>query len=260
MKFSVLCSSSSGNCTLLKVNNKNYLLDAGISARGLKEKLNYLNEDLDNIEGIFVTHEHTDHIYGLASIAKKYSPAIYLTKNTYKSLSDADKEKISPILFKFIKCEEDFYVDDLHILPFRISHDAKDPVGYKFEYNNKVLVYLTDTGVFIPRDDLKNADSYILESNHEPDMLVMSGRPWVLINRILSNTGHLSNQDSAKLFSELVGEKTQSLVLFHLSSECNTKDLALLAYKYYFKEKNQSIINTKITVSDKKIPTKFIEV
>ena len=91
-------------------------------------------------------------------------------------------------------------------------------------------------------------------------MLVMSGRPWVLINRILSKTGHLSNEDSAKLFSELVGEKTKSLVLFHLSSECNTKDLALLAYKSYFKEAKSTIQNTKITVSDKKKPTEFIEV
>ena len=260
MKFSVLCSSSSGNCTILKVNNKSYLLDAGVSARGLKDRLDYLNEEINKIDGIFITHEHIDHVLGLSSITKKYSPTIYLTKNTYKSLSDSDKEKISPILFKFIKSEEEFYVDNLRILPFRISHDASDPVGYRFECDGKVLVYLTDTGTFIPRDDLMNADSYILESNHEPDMLMMSNRPWVLINRILSKTGHLSNQDSAKLFSNLVGEKTKSVVLFHLSNECNTKDLALLAYKTYFEGASKSIKNAKITVSDKKVPTKFIEV
>ncbi len=260
MKFSVLCSSSSGNCTLLQVNNKYYLLDAGLSARGLKERLNSMNENLVKLSGIFITHEHFDHVSGLSSIAKCYEPTIYITKNTYRALPESDKEKISPILFSFIKCEEEFYVDGIKVLPFRTSHDAKDPVGFRFEYDNKVLVYLTDTGIFIPRDDLKNADSYILESNHEPDMLVMSGRPWVLINRILSKTGHLSNEDSAKLFSELVGEKTKSLVLFHLSSECNTKDLALLAYKSYFKEAKSTIQNTKITISDKKKPTEFIEV
>ena len=182
MKFSVLSSSSSGNCSILKVNNKTYLLDAGLSARSLKDKLLLIGDEIEKIDAVFITHEHSDHIYGLASIAKKYSPTIYITRNTYKSLSDSDKDKISPILFKFIKSEEDFIVDDLKIFPFKTSHDAIDPIGYRFEENGKVLVYLTDTGIFVPRHELINADAYILEANHEPQMLTMSSRPWVLIN------------------------------------------------------------------------------
>jgi len=260
MKYIVLSSSSSGNCSYLEVNNKRYLLDAGISLRQVKLRLQEKNIEFDFLDGIFITHEHSDHIQGLASIATKLKATIYTTKKTYKSFNDSIKEKISPIQYKFINVEEEFMVDGMKVHPFKTSHDASESIGFRFCFNEKTLVYLTDTGKFESRLDLVNADSYILECNHEPDMLMMSSRPWILKNRIMSEDGHLSNGDSAVLFSKLMGEKTKSLVLFHLSSECNTKELALLAYESYFARINVSLENVKIIVSDKTEPTDFIEV
>jgi len=259
MKFSVLSSSSSGNSVYLEVNNKKILLDAGLSFRQLSIRALKKNIDISKIDYIFITHEHRDHVAGLYSVLINTNATIYLTKSTYKALSVNDKERINPINLKFIKVEEEFDIDGIKVLPFKTNHDAAESVGYRFEYDNKTLVYLTDTGEFDSREELINKECYILESNHEKDMLLMSARPWVLKERIASNIGHLSNEQSAEVFSNLVGPKTKTLVLYHLSSECNTKDIALLTYKNYFKGTN-IINNINIIVSDKNEPTDLIEV
>jgi len=259
MRFCVLSSSSSGNSVYLEINNKKFLLDAGFSYRQLSLKAEKAEINLNSIDSIFITHEHSDHVSGLYSISSKFNSSIYLTKDTYKSLSQVDKERINPINLKFIKANEFFEIDGIKILPFKTNHDAKDSIGYMFEYDNKSLVYLTDTGYFDPREELINKDCYILESNHEKDMLLMSNRPWILKERIMSNDGHLSNEQSCEVFSNLVGPNTKTLVLYHLSSECNTKDIALLTYKNYFKGTN-IINNINIIVSDREEPTSIIEV
>lgn len=261
MKFSVLSSSSSGNITILESEGKYYLLDAGIGIRSLYSRLNSLGIFVDKIEGIFITHEHSDHIKGLCAISSKFNPKIYISKLTYKNLPESVKDSISPINFKFFIPGEEFKVNDLTINTFNIYHDAADPVGFTFTSNDgKTLVYITDTGTLKPNELFINKDAYILESNHEPDLLLMSARPWSLKNRIMSEYGHLSNESSAELFSKIMGEKTKNLVLFHLSSECNTKELALSCFRTYFKSINASLDNIKITVSDITNPTELIEV
>lgn len=260
MKVSVLSSSSQGNCIYLEHNNKKYLFDCGISYRKLIEKMTAIGSFLDKLDGIFITHEHFDHISGLSSVIKKFNTNIYMTKGTYNGLSEKDKEKISPIYINFVKKDKVFKVDDITIYPFGLSHDAIDPVGYMLTFGDKKLVYLTDTGSFEAVDLLKNADFYILESNHEPDMLMLSNRPWSLINRILSAKGHLSNYQSVELFSKLIGDNTKKLVLYHLSNECNTKELALLAFKNYFKARKINTDNLEIYVSDREMPIKLLEV
>ena len=260
MKICVLSSSSSGNCIYLESNNKGYLLDCGISSRQIETKLSLINVNPFSIKGIFITHEHSDHISGLSSFFKKYNPTIYLSKGTYRGLKDSDKQVISPIYCKFIKAFEEFEVDNMKILPFPLSHDVYEPTGFKIEENNKSVVYLTDTGKFGYIEKLSNANMYIIESNHEKDLLLSSNRPWVLINRIMSDTGHLSNEDSAKVFSLLKGDNTSKIILFHLSNECNTKELALLKYETYFRKNNLSLDNVEMFVSDRSNPTPLIEV
>ena len=261
MKFSVLSSSSSGNITLLENDNKYYLLDAGIGVRSLYSKLNDLNIFVDKIEAIFITHEHADHIKGLSAITSKFNSKIYMSKLTYRNLPENVKESISPINFKFFVPEEEFKVDSLTINTFKVSHDAVDPVGYTFtDEKGKTLVYITDTGKLCPFDLITNKDAYIIESNHEPDLLLMSARPWVLKNRIMSEYGHLSNEDSAVLFSKIMGDRTKNVVLFHLSNECNTHELALSSYRMYFKSINVSLDKINIVVSNSNSVINFIEV
>lgn len=261
MKFMVLCSSSSGNCTYLESEGKKYLLDCGASLRQIYAKIKERNIFLDELNGIFITHEHSDHISGIVSVASHYNCPIYVSKLTYRALPDTVKEKISPIRFVFFKPEAEFPVYDLSIFPFRTSHDAIDPVGFRItDKSGKILVYLTDTGCFTPNEGLKNASAYIIESNHEPEVLLMSERPWVLKNRIMSDLGHLSNEASAELFNELKGENTKLLVLFHLSDECNTKELALTAFESYARVHGLSMDGYHIIVSDKTEPTELLEV
>ena len=260
MKTCVLTSSSTGNCVYLEINNNGYLLDCGISSRQIELKLKSIGKDPSSIKGIFITHEHQDHIAGLSSFFKKYGPTIYLTKGTYKGLSDSFRMAISPIYCKFVKAGESINVDSFSVYPFETSHDVNEPIGYKITSMDKSIVYLTDTGTFDYNQELSNCSAYIIESNHEPDMLMMSNRPWPLINRIMSKTGHLSNQASAEVFSKLMGDKTDKVILYHLSSECNTKDLAKLSYESYFRKNNLDLSSIKIIVSDKTEPTDIIEV
>lgn len=261
MKFSILSSSSSGNVVYLEHNNHHYLIDCGIGIRAIQSRLNNLNIHIEKLDGIFISHEHTDHVYGLPSVSSKLQPRIYMSKLAYRNMNYEEKERISPILFTFFNKNEEFIVDTLKIYPFGVSHDAADPVGFKIiDENENELVYLTDTGCFLYPEIIKNASAYIIESNHEPDLLLNSMRPWPLKNRILSNLGHLSNDDSAALFANLYGDKTKLCVLYHLSSECNSKELALMAYKNYFQKRSIDVSQISFVVSDRTHETKIYEV
>ena len=161
MKICVLSSSSSGNCIYLEVDKQGYLLDCGISSRQIEIKLNSIGVNPYSIKGVFITHEHSDHVSGLASFFKKYNPTIYLTKGTYKGLKDSDKQAISPIYCKFVKSMVEFNIGNLSILPFPLSHDVIEPTGFKFTYDSKSFAYITDTGVFEYMEELHNLDLYI---------------------------------------------------------------------------------------------------
>ncbi len=240
-------------------NDKYYLLDAGIGIRKIIKNLSEKGIELNHLDGIFLTHEHSDHVSGLRSIFSKMECPIYVSKNAYKYLSDDIKEKISPRYFHFIKNDDEFVVDDLVVKTFMTHHDSADPLGYRIEYNNQSIVYITDTGHLDESDVLKNATSYIIEANHEPNILLLSSRPWPLKQRIISDEGHLSNEDSAKLFYNIYGDKTESLVLYHLSKECNSDELALGAYRMYAKEHNIDSNNIKIYVAKKTDISDIIE-
>ena len=240
-------------------NNKYYLLDAGIGIRKIIKNLSDIGIALDHLDGIFLTHEHSDHVGGLKSIFSKLECPIYMSKIAYKYMADDIKDKISPRYFRFITNNDEFKVDDLTIKTFKTYHDSSDPLGYRFECGDKDIVYITDTGHMEETDLIKNASSYIIESNHEPNILLLSARPWPLKQRIISDEGHLSNEDSAKLFYHIFGDKTESVVLYHLSKECNTDDLALSAYRMYAKENNIDTKNIKIYVANKTEISEMIE-
>lgn len=226
MKYIIIESGSKGNATLIENEGRILLIDMGIALKSLKSALSLIHKKLLDIDALLLTHSHSDHVCGV-----KYLDAlpIYCTCDTYDSFNVTNIEPF-----------KSFNIGCFKITPLETSHDALHSVGYRIETKNETMIYMTDTGM-IPKKSLalmKNADYYIIESNHNVKMLSKSNRPEVLKLRILSDQGHLSNEDSAIYMSKLVGEKTKEINLAHLSEECNTPELALEAYKKVF-EKNE---------------------
>ena len=234
MKFIVIQSGSKGNATLVIDQGRVLLIDMGVTLRTLKEALAKENLNLFNISAMLLTHEHWDHTAGI-----RYLPPlpIYCTKETYNS-----ENVVEQIPY------EKFQIEHFNITPVSTSHDVKNPLGFIIENEEEKLVYLTDSGKITVKtlQKLKNADYYIIESNHDPDMLMATNRPMFLKKRILSTKGHLSNEQSATYMSKCIGEKTKEIVLAHLSEEANDPIVALETYKKVFEEANISLDNIKL--------------
>ncbi|MDP3130693.1 MAG: MBL fold metallo-hydrolase [Bacillota bacterium] len=238
MDFIVLASGSKGNATILKHGERRYLVDAGISLRMMQSRLSIKNDRLDRLDGIFVTHEHTDHISFLVALVNKFHCPVYLTEGTKRNLSRVIRENLKEDDYRVIGFDEPLLLEDFAVMAFPTYHDALEPCGFKFAVDGKTLVYMTDTGYFPDDriDAIRNADAYILEANHDPEMLLESDRPWLLKRRILDDQGHLSNADSAFLALNLAGDRTRLIMLAHLSQECNTPEKALETYYGVFAE------------------------
>lgn len=262
MKFSVIGSGSKGNVTYLETNNTKILIDCGLSFKQINVRLKAQDLNLQNLDGIFITHEHTDHVAGLDVLLRNLGSTVYMTEITYDSLKYKVKENISESLVSFITPYEKQVINDCEILPFSISHDASDAVGYVIYAEGKKIVYITDTG-YLPLKDfelLENADAYVFESNYDVTMLFTSNRPFYLKQRIDSVKGHLSNNDSAYNMAKLVGENTKKIVLAHPSRECNTAEAALNTYDEVFTDYGLKIADYNLEVATQDIPTKLFEI
>jgi phosphoribosyl 1,2-cyclic phosphodiesterase len=242
MKYMVLASGSGGNCTYIEIEEKRFIIDCGISLRQIQSRLSMRNLFLERLDGIFITHEHADHVGGLIPILNKYKCKVYMTEGTYQGLHYKVKDNISQPLLQFVLFEDAIINNGVLVKAIMSYHDALEPCGYRFTHQGKSLVYLTDSGYY-PKskyESIANADHYIIESNHDPELLLESNRTWLLKRRILDDQGHLSNEDSAFLMANVLGEKTKMITLAHLSEECNTESHALQAFKDVFS--NQGLI------------------
>jgi len=241
MRMASIVSGSSGNCIYVGSNRGNILIDAGVSKRKIEEGLYIHNINPKEIDGIFITHEHSDHINGLGVFTRKYPVHIYGTKETLLSIKQSCKlGKIDKDLFCEIEPDEDFQVKDLTIKPFKISHDALNPVAYRVEDGKHAVAVATDMGTYNDYvvSNLKNLDMLLLEANHDVNMLQVGAYPYHLKQRILGNRGHLSNEMSGRLLCEILHDHLKKIMLGHLSKENN---YAQLAYE---------TVKTEITVSD----------
>lgn len=218
----VLASGSKGNATLIFNNDTSILIDFGISKKEIEEKLSSIGKNLANLDYFLFTHAHSDHIksYECTPIEKRYT-----LKNIVPLLKDHE-----------LSCYKEYQLGSFLIMPIKASHDSNPTCGFLFKSDNEELVYLTDTGKICKRtfNLIKNKTYYIIESNHDVEMLLNSNRPVILKSRILSYKGHLSNEDSAFYMSNLIGENTKKIVLAHLSEECNTAEKALDTYHNVF--------------------------
>lgn len=242
MKVCVLASGSKGNSTYISTSNNNILIDLGITSLAVEKRMIQLGIDPSCINAILITHTHTDHIGGLKVFLKKYHPKVYLTDKMYDDLQallyDNEYEIIT----------EDFYINDTFIQVVKTSHDASDSNGYILNYEDKSVVYITDTGYIHKRhhDKLKNHNVYIFESNHDVEKLRHGKYPYYLQQRILGDEGHLSNQDSSYYLANFVGNKTDHIILAHLSEENNTEELAYETLRKILKKHHKQVSDIQI--------------
>lgn len=227
MQFKTIASGSKGNCTIILCGNTNLIIDMGISYLTLKRSLEDNSLSFKDFSGILVTHNHSDHIKGLASLVTKTAIPVYIPEDMYDGL----KEKVPYPQCQFIG--DQFKINDVEIELIHTSHDAPYSVGYIIKFQDKSLVYVTDTG-YINRKYLAKMvgkDAYIIESNHDEAMLMDGPYPRFLKERVISDKGHLSNRTTAKYLKKIIGNNTKNIVLAHLSEKNNTEEKALEAIK-----------------------------
>jgi len=228
--FCPLASGSKGNAIYLGTDRVKILIDAGISTKALRERLSLINVTLEDIDAILVTHEHTDHIQGLKTLAFKMNIPVYANHQTAKGIVDFlhDCPK-----FKIFSTGETFELGDLEIHPFTIPHDTLDPVAFTIKTDSLKLGFCADLGfaTSLVQAKLKNCDYLYLEANHQPSMVHASSRPLIYKQRVLGRNGHLSNEACGQLLEQIYHPNLKHVHLAHLSSECNTPITALSTVK-----------------------------
>ena len=228
-RLSVLFSSSSGNCTYIRYGDTVILIDAGASAKRLTALLEANGVSPCLVKGIFITHEHIDHVKGVRVFADKYGIPVYANAQTRIAMSLQANSPRNTALFCPLSAGETVSFDGMDITPFSTSHDAADSSGYRIRTGDgRTASYVTDLGVFSDEvfEAVKGSDTVVLESNHDPQMLRSGPYPLSLQERILSDRGHLSNEAAAAAAVRLVETGTRRLILAHLSEQNNTPLLA----------------------------------
>lgn len=259
MKMSVLASGSTGNSTYIETEKGSLLIDVGLSCKRIEESLNSLKTSLSNIDAILITHEHSDHIKGLKVIAKRYGVPIFANENTWQQIDKKGIEINPEQKFHFNPLEEKEIIG-INVNSFNVSHDAIDPQFYTLAKDNKKISVITDTGYVSDqmKGIIKDSDIFVFESNHDVDMLRMGRYPWVTKQRILSDVGHVSNEDAAHAMRDVITDRTKRIYLGHLSLDNNIKELAKMSVEQVL---NQYDIDTKNKImlcdTDKEAPTKI---
>ena len=229
MRMVSIASGSSGNCIYIGSDKTHILVDAGISNKRIQQGLNDIGLKGGDVDGILITHEHSDHIKGLGVLARKYQVPIYATRETLdeirskSSLGDYDRELLHPV------CPDvDFVVGDLTVKPFSIDHDAANPVAYRVQCGERSVAVATDMGHYDQYiiDHLRDLDALLLESNHDVRMLESGPYPYYLKRRILGDHGHLSNENAGRLLNCILHDRMKKILLGHLSKENNYAELA----------------------------------
>lgn len=229
MRFCSIASGSSGNCIYVGSECAHVLVDIGISGKKMETGLNSLDLTGRDIDGILITHEHSDHIKGLGVIARRYGIPIYATGGTVDvMMRSGSLGKIPEGIFHEIREDEAFLIKDLKINPFTISHDAAQPVGYRLECGDHSVGIATDLGKYNEYiiENLQDLDALLLEANHDIRMLQVGKYPYYLKQRILGDRGHLSNENAGRLLCRLLHDNMKAIFLGHLSRENNYEELA----------------------------------
>lgn len=227
LNFCSLYSGSSGNSLFVETPNTKLLIDAGVSSKKIENALLDINVEPSSLDGILVTHEHTDHVQGLGTFSKKFDLPVFVNQETLDSMPK-QRDKISSNNIKTFKITDKFSIGDLDIKPFSIPHDAANPCGFSIWKDDKKISIATDIG-HMTNNILKQLEESLfimLEANYDPEVLRCSSYPFTLKSRIAGPNGHLSNEIAGKTISYLLKSGLKNAMLGHLSKESNFPELA----------------------------------
>ncbi|HWY77167.1 MAG TPA: MBL fold metallo-hydrolase [Verrucomicrobiae bacterium] len=254
VQLTILGSGSAGNCAYVETNEARLLVDAGFSLRQIRKRMASIGRAPEGLSGVLVTHEHSDHISGLAGLCTKLNIPIYCNRDT--------KEQIEWQLQTRFDCRvfttgASFEIGDVIVDTFSIPHDASDPVGFLLRTTLGQIGFLTDLGhaTKLALQRVRAANVLVLESNHDLKMLQESSRPWSLKQRIAGRHGHLSNTDAADAAQEIMSAELRHLYLGHLSRECNRPQLAREVMDQRLDKLGASHVTVELTHQDVPCPT-----
>jgi len=257
LKFSVLASGSSGNCIFLKDDKNSLLFDLGINYPELKYRLSKLHLNFLNLSGVFISHEHSDHVSGVKSLQKRMAAPIYISKPCYEEFRHKYGQLKLP---HFYKLNDEIKIGNFRIIPVENSHDASCTASFLIEHGSKRIGILTDTGCITKKinENFQKLDAFLLEFNHDVDMLINGPYPESLKQRIFSNKGHLSNIQAAQFVKENLDSRLKHLFLGHMSRHNNTPGKAMKTVETIIKpQKEFKELNPILTHQEK--PTQVFD-
>jgi phosphoribosyl 1,2-cyclic phosphodiesterase len=261
MIFCSLYSGSSGNSMFVSSGNAKILIDAGLPGKSIDKALKDIGQNPDELDGIFVTHEHSDHVKGIGVLSRKYDIPIYANELTWKSMPSS----IGNIKEHNIKVmlESHVSIKDLDIVSFEIPHDSALAQGYTVYHGNKKVAIATDLGHYSEavKKNIEDADVVLIESNHDVEMLKFGPYPYPLKRRVLSDFGHLSNDDCGKAIADMIdGKKRKRVILGHLSKTNNYPELAYQTVVNILRDKDIELNkDIGLTVAKRDMPSNYIE-
>lgn len=226
LRMCVLGSGSRGNCIYVASPEAAILIDAGLSAKQTRARLAMIGVDLNDIDAVCISHEHSDHVSGLRVICKQTDARVYANAGTAQALAQTSAGL--NIQWNIFSTGTPFSISDMEILPFSLSHDAYEPVGYVISRASMRIGIATDLGMMttLARQRLSDCEVLVIEANHDVHLVERSNRPWSLKQRILGRQGHLSNDSAAEAIIDCAGKRLTRVYLAHMSDECNDCGLA----------------------------------
>ncbi len=252
LRVSVLGSGSGGNCTLVATGRTRLLVDAGFSRREIVKRLAAIGESIEAVDAILISHEHSDHVSGLPSLARKWTSPVFVTAITRDNLLFEEDAPLPP--FEFFRPGHRFTIGDIEVDAFTIPHDAADPVGFAFSAHGLRAAVCTDLG-YVPESvkrQLHGCQILVLESNHDLEMLKVGPYPWHIKQRVMSRTGHLSNLAFADYVEQELDSETQVLVLAHLSENNNHPAIARISAEQALRARGAT---PRLVLADQRQPT-----
>jgi phosphoribosyl 1,2-cyclic phosphodiesterase len=260
VSVTVLASGSRGNSALIASSHTRILVDAGISCRETFRRLKTSNEDPHTISAILITHEHSDHVYGLYGLARKLNIPVFMTGATHQAWArearNAKGERVRLEKTETFSSGRSFAIGDITVNPFTIPHDAADPVGFTFVIEGVKVAFATDLG-YVPasiRHHLRGCDILLMESNHDVEMLRGGPYPWVVKQRVMSRVGHLSNDALAEFFANDYDGNAAYVVLAHLSEQNNHPEVARAAAEHAL-ERRRTLLQNRVMLASQSEPT-----
>jgi len=250
LKLCVLGSGSSGNCTYVATEQTRILVDAGISGKATEKRLHSIGVDISTIDAVCVTHEHDDHRSALSVLSRRHGMALYGNSGTIEAI---ERRERADLPWNIFTTGSPFEIGDLRIEPFSVPHDSYEPVGFAMDCDGARVGIATDIGIAttLVRERLRDCNLIVIESNHDESLLRESARPWALKQRIAGRQGHLSNERAGDLIAEVAGQALRTVVLAHLSSDCNSPELALRTVKNALDTQGLGHVSVRMTYPDR---------